>query len=260
MIYYPLATLISAGMRDILVITRGGDQNQFRTLLGDGSDFGISIQYEIQEQPLGLAQAFTIGEDFIGKDKVALALGDNILHGHNLTLQMSHAQDVNGALIFAYQVANPKAYGVVEFDARGNAISLEEKPKEPKSSYAVPGLYFYDNNVVEIAKNLKPSARGELEITDVNRAYLDAGKLQVEVLPRGTAWFDTGTFDSLLEASEFVRTLEKRQGTKIGSPEEAAWRNGCIDDEQLKSIAKRLVKSGYGEYLLELIKDGASRV
>lgn len=259
MIYYPLATLISAGIREIFVITRGEDQIQFKSLLGDGKNLGIEITYGIQEQPLGLAQAFTIGADFIGLDKVALALGDNILHGQDLANQMSPAREIDGALIFAYQVANPKAYGVVEFGRDGKAISLEEKPKEPKSPYAVPGLYFYDNDVVEIARNLKPSSRGELEITDVNRVYLEAGKLRVEVLPRGTAWFDTGTFDSLLEASEFVRTLEKRQGTRIGSPEEAAWRNGYIDDAKLKSVAKTLAKSGYGEYLLELIKEGQSR-
>lgn len=256
MIYYPLATLISAGIREILVITRSQDQNQFRSLLGNGDSLGIQIHYEIQDQPLGLAQAFTIGESFIGKDKVALALGDNILHGQELASQMSAARNVEGALIFAYRVANPNAYGVVEFDANGKAISLEEKPKEPKSPFAVPGLYFYDNDVVEIAKKLKPSDRGELEITDINRAYLESGKLQVETLTRGTAWFDTGTFDSLLEASEFVRTLEKRQGTRIGSPEEASWRNGFIDDAKLKVVAKQLSKSGYGEYLLELIKEG----
>lgn len=256
MIYYPLATLISAGIREILLITRAEDQNQFKNLLGNGANLGIEITYAIQDQPLGLAQAFTIGADFIGSDKVALGLGDNILHGQDLANQMSPAREIDGALIFAYQVANPKAYGVVEFGSDGKAISLEEKPKEPKSPYAVPGLYFYDNDVVEIARNLKPSARGELEITDVNRVYLEAGKLQVEVLPRGTAWFDTGTFDSLLEASEFVRTLEKRQGTRIGSPEEAAWRNDFIDDAKLKSLAKTLAKSGYGEYLLDLIKEG----
>lgn len=255
MIYYPLATLISAGIREILIITRSEDQNQFVNLLGDGSNLGIELSYAVQEQPLGLAQAFTIGAKFIGNDKVALALGDNILHGQDLSNQMTMAKDIDGALVFAYQVANPTAYGVVEFDADGQAISLEEKPIQPKSPFAVPGLYFYDNDVVEIARNLKPSVRGELEITDVNSIYLNAGKLRVEVLPRGTAWFDTGTFDSLLEASEFVRTLEKRQGTRIGSPEEAAWRNGFIDDTQLKYLAKSLAKSGYGEYLLDLLKD-----
>lgn len=252
MIYYPLSTLISAGISEVLVITRSEDQRQFNNLLGDGSDLGISITYAVQEQPLGLAQAFTIGADFIGEDKVALALGDNILHGENLANQLSKANDIDGALIFAYQVADPTAYGVVEFDDEGRAISLEEKPKQPKSPYAVPGLYFYDNTVVEIARNLKPSARGELEITDINRTYLEAEKLRVDVLPRGTAWFDTGTFDSLLEASEFVRTIEKRQGTRIGSPEEAAWRSGFIDDAKLKTLAKSLAKSGYGDYLLKL--------
>jgi glucose-1-phosphate thymidylyltransferase len=259
MIYYPLATLISAGIREILIITRSEDQGQFKGLLGDGMNFGISIEYATQEKPLGIAQAFTIGADFIGKDKVALALGDNILHGQDLANQMSPAQNIEGALIFAYQVADPTAYGVVEFDSEGQAISLEEKPNNPKSPFAVPGLYFYDNDVVEIARNLKPSARGELEITDINKSYLAAGKLRVEVLPRGTAWFDTGTFDSLLEASEFVRTLEKRQGTRIGSPEEAAWRNGFIDDRKLVSLANDLAKSGYGEYLLALLNDGKFR-
>ncbi len=259
MIYYPLATLISAGIREILIITRSEDQNQFKGLLGNGENLGVKIQYEIQEQPLGLAQAFTIGAEFIGADKVALALGDNIIHGQDLANQMSSASEIDGALIFAYQVADPTAYGVVEFDTDGRAISLEEKPKQPKSPYAVPGLYFYDNEVVEIAKNLKPSARGELEITDINRAYLEKGRLRVEVLPRGTAWFDTGTFDSLLEASEFVRTLEKRQGVRIGSPEEAAWRNGFIGDSKLKSLAETLAKSGYGEYLLALITEGQFR-
>lgn len=256
MIYYPLSTLISSGIREILIITRAEDQNQFKALLGDGSAVGIEISYAVQEQPLGLAQAFTIGEEFIGDHKVALALGDNILHGHDLSNQLNDAKGIDGALIFAYQVANPSAYGVIEFDETGKAISLEEKPKYPKSQFAIPGLYFYDNQVVEIAKRLSPSSRGELEITDINRAYLEMGKLKVTVLPRGTAWFDTGTFDSLLEASEFVRTLEKRQGTRIGSPEEAAWRNGYIDNDELKLVAQSLINSGYGEYLLELISEG----
>lgn len=259
MVYYPLATLISAGIQEILVITRSEDQNQFINLLGDGSGLGIELSYAIQEEPLGLAQAFTIGADFIGEDKVALALGDNILHGENLANQLSKAKDIEGALIFAYQVADPTSYGVVEFDDHGKAISLEEKPKQPKSPYAVPGLYFFDNTVVEIARHLKPSARGELEITDINRTYLENGKLRVELLPRGTAWFDTGTFDSLLEASEFVRTMEKRQGIRIGSPEEAAWRNGFIDESKMKSLAKSLIKSGYGKYLLELVNERGQR-
>lgn len=224
-------------------------------MLGDGKRFGVEICYEIQEQPLGLAQAFTIGANSIGNSSVALALGDNILHGQDLSNQLYKAKNVDGALIFAYQVADPTAYGVVEFDKNGKAISLEEKPSEPKSSFAVPGLYFYDNDVVEIARKLRPSARGELEITDINRTYLENGKLRVDVVPRGTAWFDTGTFDSLLEASEFVSTLEKRQGTRIGSPQEAAWRKGFIDNSELGKLAEALAKSGYGEYLLQLINE-----
>ena len=253
MIYYPLTTLITAGINEILVITTPHDSEQFSRLLGDGSQFGISITYASQPEPNGLAQAFVIGREFIGNENVALILGDNIFYGSGLGRQLSKFSNVDGASIFAYWVSNPKEYGVVEFDEAGAAISLEEKPITPKSHYAIPGLYFYDNQVVEIAKNLKPSQRNEYEITDVNRAYLAAGKLQVEVLERGTAWLDTGTFESLSEAGNFVRSIENRQGLKIGSPEEAAWRNGFITDDELLKQAKLLRKSGYGEYLEALV-------
>ena len=253
MIYYPLSTLILAGIRDILVITTPADSRAFERLLSDGSQFGISITYGIQPVPNGLAQAFVIGRDHIGSDCVALVLGDNLFHGPRLGAQLDRHTEIQGGTIFAYRVADPTAYGVVEFDERGRALSLEEKPKRPRSDYAVPGLYFYDNDVVDIAASLKPSDRGEYEITDVNRAYLGGGKLSVEVLPRGTAWLDTGTVDSLLDAGNYVRTIEERQGLKIGVPEEAAWRRGFIDDETLRERGERLFKSGYGAYLLGLL-------
>ena len=253
MIYYPLSTLIFAGIRDVLVITTPHDRPGFERLLRDGSQFGISISYATQPSPDGLAQAFVIGADFIGDDKVALVLGDNIFYGSGLGTQLRRFRDVDGGAVFAYWVAEPSAYGVVEFDADGRAVSLEEKPLHPRSHYAVPGLYFYDNDVVQIARDLEPSPRGEYEITDVNRAYLEAGRLQVGVLPRGTAWLDTGTFDSLNDAGNFVRTLEARQGLKVGSPEEAAWRLGFLTDDELADRANALAKSGYGTYLLELV-------
>jgi glucose-1-phosphate thymidylyltransferase len=254
LIYYPLSTLMMAGIRDIQVITTGHDAPGFQRLLGDGSAFGINIGYAVQDRPEGLAQAFVIGAEHIGNDSVALALGDNIFYGPGLGTMLSRFQSVSGGAIFAYWVANPSAYGVVEFSADGMAVSLEEKPATPKSHYAVPGLYFYDNDVIEIARGLQKSARGEYEITDVNRAYLNQGRLTVEVLARGTAWLDTGTFDSLLDASDYVRTLERRQGLKIGMPEEVAWRMGFIDDEQLAQRARTLLKSGYGDYLLQLLE------
>ena len=254
MIYYPLSTLIFAGIRDVLVITTPHDAAGFERLLGDGSQFGISIAYAQQPSPDGLAQAFVIGADFIGGEKVALVLGDNIFHGAGLGSQLRQFADVDGGAVFAYWVAEPSAYGVVEFDESGRAVSLEEKPARPRSNYAVPGLYFYDNDVVGIARELAPSARGEYEITDVNRHYLAEGRLQVGVLPRGTAWLDTGTFDSLNDASNFVRTLEARQGLKVGSPEEAAWHQGFLTDAQLENRATALSKSGYGTYLLDLLR------
>jgi glucose-1-phosphate thymidylyltransferase len=254
MIYYPLSTLIFAGINEVLVITTPHDASGFERLLGDGSQFGISISYAQQPSPDGLAQAFVVGADFIGAEKVALVLGDNIFYGPGLGSQLQAFTDVDGGAVFAYWVADPTAYGVVEFDAAGHAISLEEKPVAPRSNYAVPGLYFYDNDVVEIARNLKPSARGEYEITDVNRHYLEAGKLSVGVLPRGTAWLDTGTFDSMNDANNFVRTLEARQGLKVGSPEEAAWRQGFLTDDALEERATALSKSGYGIYLLEMLR------
>ncbi|ARU50504.1 glucose-1-phosphate thymidylyltransferase [Cellulosimicrobium cellulans] len=253
MIYYPLSTLILAGIRDVLVITTPHDAEQFRRLLGDGSQFGISISYTVQAEPNGLAQAFVLGADFIGSDSAALVLGDNIFYGPGLGTRLSRFDGLDGGAVFAYRVSDPTAYGVVEFDEHGKALSLEEKPQRPRSSYAVPGLYFYDNDVVAIARDLEPSARGEYEITDVNTEYLRQGRLHVEVLPRGTAWLDTGTFDSLLEASDFVRTIENRQGLKVGSPEEVAWRRGFLTDDELRSRAEKLVKSGYGSYLLGLL-------
>ncbi|MDN3481008.1 glucose-1-phosphate thymidylyltransferase RfbA [Arthrobacter sp. APC 3897] len=256
MIYYPLSTLILSGIRDILIITTPYDADQFERLLGDGSQFGISITYAQQASPDGLAQAFILGEEHIGEESVALVLGDNIFYGHGMGTQLRRFENVDGGAIFGYWVQDPSAYGVVEFDAAGKALSLEEKPAHPKSNYAVPGLYFYDNDVVEIAKSLKPSPRGELEITDVNRVYLERGKLSVDILPRGTAWLDTGTFDSLNDASNFIRTVESRQGLKIGSPEEVAWRQGFLSDDDLRKRAEPLVKSGYGDYLLSLLHSG----
>jgi glucose-1-phosphate thymidylyltransferase len=256
MIYYPLSTLMLAGIDEVLVITTPHDADQFQRLLGDGGQFGISISYAVQTEPNGLAQAFVIGADFIGEESVALVLGDNIFYGDGLGTQLRRYRDLDGGAIFAYWVADPTAYGVVEFDAAGRAVSLEEKPKAPKSNYAVPGLYFYDNDVKSIARDLAPSPRGEYEITDVNSAYLAAGKLQVEVLRRGTAWLDTGTHDSLHDAGEYVRTIEHRQGLKIGSPEEVAWRLGFLDDDGLRVRAEKLTKSGYGQYLLALLERG----
>lgn len=255
MIYYPLSTLMMAGIREVLIITTPEDNPSFRRLLGDGSQLGCRFEYAIQEVPNGLAQAFVIGEQFIGNDKVALVLGDNIFYGVGLGRQLKTLADVEGGYVFAYQVSDPERYGVVEFDEDMNAISIEEKPAQPKSNYAVPGLYFYDNEVVKIAKELKPSARGEYEITDVNREYLRRGKLKVAVLDRGTAWLDTGTFDSLSDASEFVRVIEKRQGTKIGCIEEVAFRNGFISREEFLKLGEGLSKSGYGQYFSKVISN-----
>jgi glucose-1-phosphate thymidylyltransferase len=254
MVYYPLSTLMMAGIRDILVITTPHDAAGFHRLLCDGAQFGINISYATQDRPDGLAQAFVVGANHIGTDSVALVLGDNIFYGPGLGTSLSRFQSIGGGAIFAYWVANPSDYGVVEFGADGMALSLEEKPATPKSHYAVPGLYFYDNDVIEIARGLKKSARGEYEITEVNQIYLNRGRLAVEVLARGTAWLDTGTFDSLLDASDYVRTLERRQGLKVSVPEEVAWRQGWIDDQQLAQRAHTLVKSGYGNYLLELLE------
>ena len=255
MVYYPLSTLMLAGIRDILVITTPEDAPSFTRLLGDGSDFGINLTYAVQASPDGLAQAFVIGEEFIGTDASALVLGDNIFYGPGFGRKLARFSEIDGAAVFAYQVSDPSAYGVVEFDETGKALSLEEKPAKPRSKYAIPGLYFYDNDVIEIAKGLKPSARGEYEITDVNRAYLEQGRLQVEVLERGIAWLDTGTFESLNDASNFIRTVEPRQGLKIGSPEEIAWRQGFLTDDELRQRAETLLKSGYGDYLLSLLED-----
>lgn len=254
MIYYPLSTLIVAGMREILVITTPHEQDSFQRLLGDGSQFGIEITWATQPEPKGLAQAFTIGADFVDGHKSCLVLGDNIFYGSGMGTQLRTHTDIEGAAVFGYYVADPTAYGVVEVDDTGHAISIEEKPAAPKSHYAVPGLYFYDEDVVNIAANLAPSARGEYEITDVNRVYLERGQLQVSVLPRGTAWLDTGTFDSLIEASEFVRTLQARQGLQVGSPEEAAWHSGFLSDDELLLRAEAFAKSGYGRYLRELVE------
>lgn len=253
MIYYPLSTLMMADIREILIITTPEYTTQFQALLGDGSDLGISLTYATQPSPDGLAQAFLIGEQFIGDDSVALVLGDNIFHGSGLGSALRRYTEIEGGLIFAYQVANPSAYGVVEFDAEGRAVSIEEKPAVPKSTYAVPGLYFYDNTVIEVAKSIRPSARGELEISTVNEHYLREGRLQVHPLDRGTAWLDTGTFESMMQASEYVRVIEDRQGYKIGCIEEVAWRAGWIDDAQLAALAAPLTKSGYGTYLQQLL-------
>jgi glucose-1-phosphate thymidylyltransferase len=254
MIYYPLSTLMLAGIKEILIISTPHDLPNFEKLLGDGASLGCKFSYAVQAEPNGLAQAFVIGEEFIGQDKVALVLGDNIFHGDGMAKLLQASSDPDGGVVFAYQVSDPERYGVVEFDGDKKAISIEEKPVQPKSDYAVPGLYFYDNEVVEIAKNIKPSPRGEYEITDVNRIYLERGKLKVGVLSRGTAWLDTGTFTSLMQAGQFVQIIEERQGLKIGCIEEIAYRMGFINAEQLKAIATPLVKSGYGSYLLKQIK------
>lgn len=252
MIYYPISTLISAGINEILIISTPTDLPLFKKLLGDGSQIGCSFEYAVQEHPNGLAEAFIIGESFIGNDKVALILGDNIFYGTGLSKLLRTNNDPKGGIIYAYHVQDPERYGVVEFDKEGKAISIEEKPKQPKSNYAVPGIYFYDNEVVSIAKNIQPSHRGELEITDVNKAYLQKGNLQVSILDRGTAWLDTGTFASLNQASQFVQVIEERQGLKVGSIEEAAFRSGFITKEQLVELAQPLLKSGYGDKLLDL--------
>ena len=254
MVYYPLTTLMLSGIRDILIITTPEDQSQFVRLLGDGSQWGINLQYAIQPTPDGLAQAFIIGEEFIGDDKVALVLGDNIFHGSDLGKSLKSCVNPDGGTVFAYRVSDPERYGVVEFDANHQAISIEEKPTEPKSDFAVVGLYYYDNDVVEIAKNVKPSSRGELEITTVNEEYLKRGKLKVTTLDRGDAWLDTGTIDSMTDAADYVRTIQRRTGQIIGSPEEVAFREGFITAEQLNELAQPLKKSGYGEYLIELLK------
>ena len=253
MIYYPMSTLMLAGIQDILVITTPDDAPAFHRLLGDGSRYGLDLEFAVQHKPNGLAQAFVVGADFIGDAPAGLVLGDNIFYGPGMGTRLRRHVDPDGGAVFAYHVSDPRSYGVVEFDEDFTAVSIEEKPAEPKSNFAVPGLYFYDNDVVRIARELKPSARGEYEITDVNRVYLEAGKLKVEVLPRGTAWLDTGTFDSLADATGFVRTVEARQGLKIGAPEEVAWRMGFLTDDELRERAEPLVKSGYGAYLLGLL-------
>ena len=256
MIYYPLSTLLLSGIREILIISTPHDLPGFQKLLGDGSQLGCSFSYQVQEVPNGLAQAFVLGESFIGDDKVALVLGDNIFYGKGFGKILRENNTIEGGLVYAYHVSDPERYGVVEFDKDGKAISIEEKPQQPKSNYAVPGLYFYDNDVVEIAKKLKPSARGEYEITDVNREYLRQGRLRVQRMDRGTAWLDTGTFLSLMQAGQYVQVIEDRQGLKIGCIEEIAWRLGFIDDVQLEQLAKPLVNSGYGKYILEQLKEG----
>ena len=256
MIYYPLSTLMIAGISEILVITTPHDAPAFHRLLGDGSQLGVNLSYTVQKEPNGLAQAFVLGAEFIGNESAALVLGDNIFYGPGMGTRLRRHTQPDGGVVFAYQVANPSDYGVVEFDADFKALSIEEKPAKPRSNWAVPGLYFYDNDVVSIARDLKPSARGEYEITDINRTYLEQGRLQVEPLPRGTAWLDTGTFDSLADATSFVRTIQARQGLSVGCPEEIAWRNGFIDDDGLRQRAEPLVKSGYGQYLLDLLERG----
>lgn len=259
MIYYPLSTLMLAGITEFLIITTPHDSQNFQNLLGDGADWGISIEYAIQPNPDGLAQAFIIGEDFIGNDPVSLVLGDNLFFGHNMSKDMIFAASKNcGATIFGYRVQDASAYGVVEFDNQGQVISIEEKPKQPKSNYAVSGLYFYDNQVVDIAKHIKPSPRGELEITDVNKAYLEQGRLNVQLLSRGTAWLDTGTHDSLLDAGHFIATIEKRQGLKVCCPEEIAFRLGLISAEQLKKLAEPMLKNGYGQYLMNILTESST--
>jgi glucose-1-phosphate thymidylyltransferase len=255
MIYYPLSTLMMSGIRDFLIITTPEDQSQFQRLLGDGSQLGCDLRYAAQPHPNGLAEAFIIGEEFIGGDKVALVLGDNIFHGHGFGNSLKKCTDPEGGIVFAYPVSDPKRYGIVEFDQDMRAISIEEKPEQPKSNYAVTGLYFYDNDVVEIAKSIQPSARGELEITSVNAEYLKRGKLKVKTMDRGTAWLDTGTFGSMNDASQFMEVLEKRTGLKVGCVEEVAWQEGYINDDQLRAITADLVKSGYGKYLLNLLGD-----
>ena len=255
MIYYPLSTLMQAGIREVLIITTPEDSAQFQRLLGDGSQLGCDFQYAVQEVPNGLAQAFVIGEEFIGNDSAALILGDNIFYGTGLSNLLQQNNDPDGGIIYAYHVLDAERYGVVEFDQSGKVVSIEEKPKVPKSNYAVPGIYFYDNSVVEIAKNIQPSKRGELEITDVNKTYLEQGKLKVSVLDKGTAWLDTGTFNSLMQASQFVQVIEERQGLKIGAIEEAAFKMGFIDEDQLREVAKSLTKSGYSKHLLSLLSE-----
>ncbi len=254
MIYYPLSTLMLAGVKDVLIISTPYDLPNFEKLFGSGEELGMNFQYKVQENPNGLAQAFVLGAEFIGRDNASLILGDNIFHGEGLGDQLKKCGQPEGGIVFAYQVADPDRYGVVEFDKNFKALSIEEKPKKPKSNYAVPGLYFYDNSVIEVAKNLAPSPRGEYEITDVNKWYLERGKLQVKVLGRGTAWLDTGTHESLLQAGQFIQVIEERQGLKIGCIEEVAWEQGFIDDEGLEKLGHKYIKSGYGEYLLRLLK------
>lgn len=260
MVYYPLSTLVMAGIGEILIITTPEDQYQFRRLLGDGGQLGLHLDYMAQEAPRGIAEAFLLGADFIAGESVALILGDNIFHGSGLGTRLARQDELQGGRVFAYQVADPSAYGVVEFDESGRALSIEEKPARPRSRYAVPGLYFYDHRAVDIARTLRPSARGELEITDLNRVYLEAGALHVTRLDRGTAWLDTGTFTSMVQASEFVRVIEERQGLKVGCIEEAVWRAGLIDDDRLRDLARPLLKSGYGDYLLGLLEDSGQLV